>query len=188
MKNTHNKNLHGFWSGPFSQWAQSDFKLCGFSFNTAEQAMMLGKAALFHDVHHAQLIMDSISPNDQKGYGRKVKGFDQPKWEDICIELVTAISYAKFTQDAKYFTAMEATGNDWIVEASPYDKVWGIGMKVDHPDFKDPSKWQGTNYLGECVMNAREIIFNPNLQNIKNLAVAVNTVEKIYDNVRGQIT
>jgi len=153
----------------FSQWAETPFRLHGVPFNCAEQAMMFFKASVFEDEDAGDLIMASNSPSEQKKLGRAVQNYDDQIWQMVALDCVTMINYAKFTQAGVALDYLLATGNDHIVEAAPWDKVWGIGMDENHKDFNDPTKWKGTNHLGIAIMNARELITNPTFENIDTL-------------------
>lgn len=122
-----------FWSGTFSQWAESPFKIDGVAFNTAEQYMMYKKALLFHDYSSAGKIMKEKNPRHQKALGRKVKGFDKDRWERYCKQFVYEANYAKFTQNPHMLTELLETAGTTLVEASPEDKIWGIGLKEGDP-------------------------------------------------------
>ena len=154
----HSDKILPFWGGKFSQWAPSKIELFDVEFNCAEQAMMFGKAAVFKDAEILRAIMKENHPSKQKKLGRQVENFDTNMWEAYCIELVTCISYAKFTQNDNYREYLNASGTKWIVEASPYDKVWGVGLAENDSKIWYPEAWDGKNYLGECIMNARDII------------------------------
>lgn len=155
-----------FWNGPFSNWYPSIFtmdtktKWGNIIFSSSEQAMMFYKAIVFNDEESLIKIMETQSPREQKALGRKVKNFNQQKWEEVCIDLISDVLVAKFASNEKLKKILLDTGNKVIVEASPYDKVWGIGMGVEHRDILDESKWQGKNFLGICLMNAREKLLN----------------------------
>ena len=145
-----------FWGGTFSQWAPSEFEIDGVKYVTAEQYMMAKKALLFEDVDSYNKIMSTKGPKEQKALGRKVKNFNKDKWEAVCREIVYDANYAKFTQNPKMMAELMATGNREIVEASPEDKIWGIGLHESDFRVHDKSKWQGTNWLGEAIMQVRE--------------------------------
>jgi ribA/ribD-fused uncharacterized protein len=145
-----------FWGGTFSQWAPSEFEIDGVKYVTAEQYMMAKKALLFNDTDSYDKIMESKSPRDQKAMGRRVKGFNKDKWEAVCRDYVYEANYAKFTQIPAFKEELLATGDREIVEASPKDTIWGIGMHETHKDILDKSKWRGTNWLGEAIMKVRE--------------------------------
>lgn len=145
-----------FWNGVFSQWYPSKFVIEGVEYNCCEQYMMAQKALLFNDMENHKMIMHSKSPNEQKGFGRRVKGFDKDKWEAVCREIVFDANMAKFTQNPKMLEELMDTEDLEIVEASPYDKIWGIGLHETDPKALDKSQWQGTNWLGEAIMSVRE--------------------------------
>lgn len=151
-----------FWGGTYSQWCPSNFTIDGVTYNCCEQYMMAKKALLFNDNNAYKEIMATKSPKEQKAIGRKVKGFDKDKWDAVCREIVYEANYAKFTQNAVMKSELLRTGDREIVEASPEDKIWGIGMHESHPDILDKSKWKGTNWLGEAIMRVRETLDKEN--------------------------
>ena len=120
------------------------------------------KALTFNDQESYDMIMYADNPRDQKAFGRRVKGFDTETWNEVCREFVYQGNLAKFTQNIKFKDELLKTGDKEIVEASPYDAIWGIGMGVEHEDIMDKSKWKGTNWLGEAVVRVRETINNNN--------------------------
>ena len=142
-----------FWAGTFSQWAASPFKIDGVAFNTAEQYMMYKKALLFHDYKQAGKIMETSNPRSQKQLGKEVMGFEKARWERYCKGYVYDASYAKFTQNPKMLQELLDTEGTSLVEASPEDKIWGIGLTADNPKAMSRDTWNGTNWLGE-VLNA----------------------------------
>jgi len=121
---------------------------------------MYFKATTFGDAESGREILATNSPREQKAIGRKVKNFDSAKWDAVCVQIVTDILVHKFNSDDKLKVILLDTNNKHIVEASPFDTIWGIGMGVDNPDVLYQSLWNGKNYLGICLMNAREIIRN----------------------------
>ena len=145
-----------FWGGICSQWYSSWFEIDGQKFSCAEQYMMYKKALLFGDEDVANAIMRTQSPMEQKALGRKVRGFDKDKWEEHCREYVYEGNYAKFTQNPELLEELMSYGDREIVEASPEDPIWGIGMHETNPDIFDKSKWKGTNWLGEAIMRVRD--------------------------------
>ena len=153
-----------FWNGPFSNWYPAKFdmdtgtKWGVMTFTSSEQAMMFYKAIVFEDESSLIAIMSTNSPREQKALGRKVKNFNQDKWESVCLDLITNVLVAKFGSDEELKKILLDTGNKVIVEASQYDRVWGIGMGVEHKDILDQTKWDGKNFLGICLMGARTIL------------------------------
>lgn len=147
-----------FWDGPFSQWYPSNFTVNHLKFNCAEQFMMYGKALLFHDLETAEEILQATSPKDQKALGRKIRNFDQDIWVLFREGIVYTGSYAKFTQNPALQEILLATKGTTLVEASPYDKIWGIGLAETDPQALNRATWKGLNLLGETLTRVREMI------------------------------
>ena len=147
-----------FWGGYFSQWYYSPIMVNYILFNRNEQFMMACKAKLFQDEEIYEKIMVSRNAAKQKQLGREVRNFELRIWNQHAKDIVTVANYAKFTQNHEIKKLLLDTGDRTIVEASPTDQVWGIGLHETHPDAEDPSKWNGANWLGECIMNARRLI------------------------------
>jgi hypothetical protein len=145
-----------FWNGPFSQWEPCKFKFDDVTYNCAEQFMMAMKAKLFDDYDTLERIMTEDSPREQKKLGRQVKGFNAERWNNVAREYVYEGNYAKFTQNPDLLEKLLATKGTILVEASPYDCIWGIGLKETDKAAKDRSKWRGTNWLGEILTGLRE--------------------------------
>jgi ribA/ribD-fused uncharacterized protein len=161
---SHNATHIFFLGGPFSQWFNSTFqgRLAPdaplLEFNCAEQYMMAGKAWLFQDLVILQEIMASHSPREQKALGRKVANFSIQKWDAEAKNIVRRGSFYKFSQDSKLTTFILGTGAKYLVEGADYDPVWGVKLAWDDPLIEDPKNWKGTNWLGECLMDTREVI------------------------------
>lgn len=152
-----NDNFVFFYGGPFSQWYRSKFVLDGVTYNTAEQYMMAMKADYFGDKDTLAKILKSKDPSEQKSLGRQVANFDTEAWNAVSRGFVYKANMAKFS-DTTLKQIIISTGNKELVEASPYDKIWGIGLGQDNPDRFDKSKWRGTNWLGEVLMKVRKDI------------------------------
>ena len=97
-------------------------------------------------------------PAVAKQIGRQVKNWDQVKWDAHGFEAVVVGNVAKFSQDSDLREFLLGTGDMVLVEASPHDKVWGIGLRREDKEAKDPNKWRGTNLLGFALMEARQRI------------------------------
>ncbi|QJE72571.1 NADAR family protein [Aerophototrophica crusticola] len=145
-----------FWNGPFSQWHRSPFCLDGILYVTAEQYMMASKARLFGDDVRLRQILEADHPRDQKALGRKVSGFDQQVWDRHAREIVYRGNRAKFTTHRDLLRQLLDTAGTILVEASPLDTVWGIGLAADDPDATVPSRWRGKNWLGETLTRLRD--------------------------------
>lgn len=152
------KDFIFFWGGTFSQWCPSPIVIDGVTYNCTEQYMMAKKALMFNDFSAYREIMLEKKPAIQKAIGKTVKGFDKVIWETYCRKIVYDANYAKFTQNKGMGDELMGTGNKEIVEASPEDKIWGIGLHERDPLAWDKSTWQGTNWLGEAIMQVRRTI------------------------------
>jgi ribA/ribD-fused uncharacterized protein len=75
-----------------------------------------------------------------------------------CENIMVPGLVSKFTQDSYSLQCLLDTGDTIIVEASPYDKIWGIGMRATDPRATDPALWEGKNLLGKVLMRARDEI------------------------------
>ena len=147
--------------GVFCQWYESPFVMDGILYNTAEQAMMAEKARLFDDKQTLLRIMDEgRDPRIAKHLGRQVQCFNSEVWDAAKFGIVVRINYAKFTQDESLKKIILDTQNKILVEASPFDQIWGIGLKAEDKDSRIPTKWKGLNLLGEALMNVRDVIMD----------------------------
>lgn len=142
----------------FSQWWDCKFTVDGVKYHTAEQYMMAQKAALFGDKKIQEEIMKGTHPKQYKELGRKIFGFNQGIWDRYCCDIVIKGNVAKFSQNEDLKAFLLGTINRVLVEASPYDKIWGIGMSQDERNIENPLTWNGTNFLGFCLMEVRDII------------------------------
>lgn len=142
----------------FSQWWNCNFTVDGVEYNTAEQYMMAQKAVLFGDEKIRAEIMTASHPKQYKALGREISGFKQDIWDKNCREIVVKGNVAKFSQNEALKAFLLSTNTRVLVEASPYDKIWGIGMGADDSRCENPTLWNGTNFLGFCLMEARDII------------------------------
>ncbi len=155
------EQFHLFWRGPFSQWHKSDFiDDEGVKYNCCEQYMMAKKAELFGDIEVRDQIMATSNPREQKALGRKVKGFKEDTWNDVACMIVYAGNYCKFTQDERLLQSLLATDDKTLVEASPYDKIWGIGMGEEDPRCQSRDTWDGKNWLGETLTKLKKDLQN----------------------------
>ncbi len=139
-----------------SQWWESAFEVDGVIYNSAEHWMMAGKAKLFGDEEVLEKILACKSPAEAKKLGRQVSNFDSKRWEEQAYDIVIEGSVHKFGQNAALNTYLLNTANQVLVEASPLDAIWGIGLSKDHQYAEQPQFWRGTNLLGFALMEARD--------------------------------
>lgn len=141
----------------FSQWWEGHpFIIDGIVYPTAEHYMMAEKARLFHDQARLAEILATTSPAIAKKLGRQVSGFNDEVWLPQRWDIVVRANTAKFSQHAPLRQFLLQTGDRILVEASPFDRIWGIGMAASHPDAENPSKWKGLNLLGFALMEVRQ--------------------------------
>lgn len=143
-------------AGCLSQWWPSPFTVDGVEYATAEHWMMAGKARLFGDAEGLAAVLAAKSPGAAKAAGRKVRGFDEASWRQARYGLVVAGNLAKFGQRVELGEFLRRTGHRVLVEASPYDRIWGVGLPPTHEDVTHPSRWKGLNLLGFALMEVRE--------------------------------
>ncbi|WP_329221502.1 NADAR family protein [Streptomyces sp. NBC_01485] len=139
-----------------SQWWPSPFVVDGVAYATAEHWMMAGKARLFADPEAERRALAAGSPAQAKKEGRLVRGFDEATWERERFRIVVEGSTHKFASDPALRAFLLGTGRRVLVEASPMDRVWGIGMAADDEAAMNPQRWRGANLLGFALMEARE--------------------------------
>jgi ribA/ribD-fused uncharacterized protein len=142
-------------TGCLSQWWPSAFTVEGVRFSTAEHYMMWRKALLFGDEESAVRIVAASHPRQAKMLGRRVRGFDEQTWAVERRAIVREASVAKFGQRAELRDFLLGTGERILVEASPTDRIWGIGLAATDERAADPASWRGLNLLGFALMEAR---------------------------------
>lgn len=118
--------------------------------------MMAAKARLFGDEQMAVRVLEARSPRQAKQMGREVKGFDGAIWDREKRDVVAEGSFQKFRQNKDLGEFLLATGDHVLVEASPVDRVWGIGLAADDKKAANPLLWRGENLLGFALMRARD--------------------------------
>ena len=130
----------------------------GIRYASAEHWMMAEKARLFESDEIYSEILKTRSPGKAKALGRKIEHFDQGVWDASKYDIVVRGNYHKFSQHTDLGDFLRNTGNRVLVEASPVDKVWGVGLAQDDPMIDQPSKWRGQNLLGFALMSVRGLI------------------------------
>lgn len=141
--------------GCLSQWWPAEFTVDGVTYATAEHFMMRSKALLFGDTEIADRVPAAPHPGEAKKLGREVRGFDEQAWASRRFDLVVAGNVAKFGQNAALRQYLVGTGDRVLVEASPRDRVWGIGLAAANELATAPEHWRGLNLLGFALMAAR---------------------------------
>lgn len=146
-------------TAPFQQGASFLPHITEMQFQNTEQWMMYHKALLFEDHRIAEQIMNprnAKNPATIKALGRQVTGFNGIQWDQHKEQIVFQGNLAKFSQHPELAKQLLATGDKILVEASPYDRVWGIGLAQEDPRCQDPAQWRGLNLLGKALMAVRQ--------------------------------
>ena len=161
-------------ASPFSQWYACEFK--GVSpfenvdtadkvpreprtFHNCEQWMMFNKALLFRDHASAKLIAETADPKACKALGRNVQNFDEKIWAKHNVGIIYEGNKLKFTQNGDLMKQLEETKGTTLVEASPFDRIYGIGLGATNPKALNRKTWRGKNLLGETLTKLREDLF-----------------------------
>jgi ribA/ribD-fused uncharacterized protein len=139
-----------------SQWYECPFVVGGFTYNTSEHFMMAQKARLFKDEATFQKIIQSRTPGEAKDLGRLVADFDEQTWLEHRFDIVKTANRHKFGQNPELGEYLRKTGERVLVEASPIDRIWGIGMAEDDKDIANIHAWRGLNLLGFALMEVRD--------------------------------
>lgn len=147
-----------FYGGHGSQWAPGKFIVDGVEYNCGEQYMMAMKALMFNDPDALKIIMETNNPKVQKAAGRTVRNFVKAKWDAGRKLIVYRGNLAKFTQIKEAREWLLASTGTTLVEASPWDAIWGIGLGAEDPRALSRATWLGTNDLGEIETQVRNDI------------------------------
>lgn len=164
LEKTHNteaeaaKIFEFFWKAQscFSQWHTSEFTEADITFSCTEQYMMYQKAVCFQDHEIAEKILKSNSPREMKKLGRAVKNYDDDVWESKCYDVVKRGNMLKFSQNPALKEKLFATKGKTLVEASPVDRKWGIGLASTNSKAWNKSTWKGRNLLGYAITEVRD--------------------------------
>jgi len=149
-----NTNYVFFWksdetNGVYCQWFSSNFVVDGVTYTTAEQYMMHKKAMLFQDLDIARQCLETKDPHEIKKLGRTIQNFSEDLWLQNRESIVFDANYAKFSQNSDLKEIILSQYDGFFVEASPLDKIWGIGFS-EKKALANRQKW-GLNLLGKAI-------------------------------------
>ena len=145
-------------SSCLSQWYMAPFFVCDTQYCCMEQFMMASKARMFHDEETLAQILKSHDPQEIKKLGRKVRNFSSEAWDAGKYLIILNGNFRKFTQNPALRDYLLSTGEKTLVEASPYDTIWGVGLSAEDPCVGNPRLWRGENLLGFALMEVRDEI------------------------------
>ncbi len=140
----------------FSNWHPSPFQYRGVDFVCMEQFMMYAKAMLFQDKETGQKILATGDPAEHKRLGREVRNYVDEVWVAKREAIVAVGSREKYSQNPAMLEMLLSTAGTLLVEASPYDRIWGIGLAMNDPRALDPTQWRGENRLGKTLDRVRD--------------------------------
>lgn len=141
-----------------SQWYESPFTVEHIDYKTAEHYMMAEKAKLFGDMKTFAEIIHAETPQQAKAWGRKIIGFKEDIWAARRLQIVVEGNLEKFSQNRQLRDFLISTSGKVLVEASPTDAIWGIGLAENDKKVTNPQQWPGLNLLGFALMTVRNII------------------------------
>lgn len=150
-----------FWGSVFSNWYPSTFIYKNIKFHNSEAALMYEKASLFNDEKSMQRIITTKDQNPRKvkAFGRKVSPYDDKAWNSVRYQLMVDILLQKFTQNPEMLEILLDTCDRVIVEGSPYDAIWGVGLHWNDDLILTESNWKGDNLLGKALMEVRSMFY-----------------------------
>lgn len=153
-----------FYGGPaiYSNWWTTPNQIkdpaTDLFFNSTEQAFMWYKANFFGDRAICVRAVEETDASKVKQLGRLVKNYDEAAWQCVRLGFMTYVNLMKYRQNPEFLEQLLSTGNKILVEASPYDKIWGVGLAQNDKLILDSSNWKGQNLLGIALMKVRELL------------------------------
>jgi len=159
-------NTHVYFWGDqtFSNWGNAKFVYKGIPFKNSEQALMWEKAVIFKDFQASTKILENDNPSYVKKIGRQVKGYQDSKWAEVRYDIMCDILYEKFKQNKDLKEILLSTKKKTIVEASPHDKIWGVGLHWNDIKILDENNWDGFNLLGQALEKVRGMLNHENME------------------------
>lgn len=154
----HNEYPGNITKACLSQWYPCEFIKDDVIYSTAEQYMMAQKALLFQDTKTYDEIMEAEHPKKYQALGRKVENFSEKIWNQNKYRIVVEGNFYKFSQNQELKDFLIGTNQRVLVEASPYDAIWGIKMPADDKNIENPLMWKGENLLGFALMEVRDML------------------------------
>ena len=149
-----------FWRGLFSNWHPIKFfdPNAGLTFNNTEQGFMWYKARLFGNNDIAELISKEVDPQKCKKFGREIRNYNEEKWKLVREESMFYVNKLKYEQNNEAARQLVGTKDKILVEASPYDEIWGVKLREEDPLILDEKNWLGLNLLGITLMKVRDYL------------------------------
>jgi len=127
-----------------------------YLFNNSEQAYMFEKCMFFNQLELAEKCINEIDPKKVKNIGRSIPNFDAEKWDKISFGVMYNVCLHKYTFNKEAHKTLVDSGDRTLVEASPYDNKWGVGISASDDQILFEENWTGENRLGKVLMKTRE--------------------------------
>lgn len=158
MKTT-NTHIY-FYTEIYSNWNRCSFidPNTSLKFSNSEQCFMWYKAQFFNDGLTAVKILAAPHPKENKALGREIKNYNDKAWECVRLGYMVYANYLKFNQIRDYKNQLLETGDKILVEASPHDTIWGVGLDENDSRILDKKTWMGLNLLGVALMQVRKML------------------------------
>ena len=147
-----------FYTNQFSNFHKCKFIYKGIEFSNSEQAFMWCKAKYFENNDLADKMLLTTDPMSVKMMGRMVCNYKDDVWSTVRYQFMFEACLEKFRQNEYLKEILLNTGDKVLVEASPSDKIWGIGLGENDPLIYIESNWKGQNLLGKVLMDVRKTI------------------------------
>ena len=168
-------------NGCFSNWYPRRFVIDDFEYLHVEQYMMAQKAKIFHDAKRYTAILRASKPWECKDLGKQVTPFDANTWNAVKFDVVKAGNRAKYEQNPDLKAKLLGTGNAILAEASPKDKVWGIGLDAESAAATDIAEWPGQNLLGLALMELRSELSGAQTENHTEIRMVKGDITKVSE-------
>ena len=142
---------------PLSNHSPAPFTINKKDYNSSEQMFLSEKCITFGQTAAAQNIMCMDDPGKMVQEAKVCRGYNE-KWDMEQEDIMLTAILGKFTQNEEHEKFLLSTGDKILVEGSPYDSTWGVGLAFNDPAIDNSQNWKGDNLLGKALMTARRLI------------------------------
>lgn len=152
-----------FWNSSLSNFHKMSIEIegdKGEKFPTSEHLFMYYKALHFNDLDAAERITRVKPPAFAKDIGRAVRNYNDEEWDNVRYQYMVDTLRRKYANPSKERDFLVGTHPKILVEGSPYDKVWGVGIHYKDRRIVDVRNWEGDNLLGKALMEVRKEVLD----------------------------
>ena len=143
---------------PFSNFHPCNFEVAAVKYHSSEQFIQHMKARYFDDQQSVEAILHTVTPRECKQLSKSIIGYDGESWAKMAKQLCKPGISAKFFQNPELARMFEITGDKTLVE-SCYEKLWGTGIPLHHPDCLNKDKWSNRGIMSEMLSEIQEELF-----------------------------